>query len=220
MAKAQYSGPWRRIRKQILERDNHLCQIRSDGCTVVATEVDHIVPTSKGGGWFDPTNLRGSCFSCNNKRVDRKRTEGWRTARTRIVLVVGPPGAGKTTWVNENKGEHDLVVDYDSIAAALGSPVKHGHTDSIHAATMAARNAVLSSLRKGSVNVGRAWIISSNPEAETLFPFHSVVTVDPAREEVVARVRAGARPQHFLELVHNWYDARAHQQHDMSSRTW
>jgi hypothetical protein len=221
MAKSQYSGPWRRIRKHILERDNHLCQIRGAGCTVHATEVDHIVPISKGGSWYDPTNLRGSCVTCNNKRVDRKRTEGWRTARTRIVLVVGPPGAGKTTWVNENKGEHDLVVDYDSLAAALGSPVDHNHSDSIHTATMAARNAVLTSLRKGAVNIGRAWIISSNPRAEDIFPFHTVVTVDPGREVVEARVRNGLRPEHFLTLVANWYDARQeHKESTLSSRTW
>lgn len=220
MAKPQYSGPWRRIRRQVLERDSHLCQIRSNGCTFAATEVDHIVPTTQGGAWFDPLNLRASCFNCNNKRVDRKRTEAWRTSRTRIVLVIGPPGAGKTQWVEENKGENDLVVDYDSIAVALGSAVTHGHSDPIHSATMAARNAVLTSLRRGAVEVGRAWIISSNPRAEQMFPYHTVVEVNPGREEVEARVRSGARPEEFLRLVRDWYDARQGSNSESSSRTW
>jgi len=220
MAKPQYSGPWQRIRREILDRDNHLCQIRGTGCTFVATEVDHILPVSKGGAWYDPLNLRGACFTCNNQRIDRKKTEGWRTARTLIALVIGPPGAGKSTWVKQNRGEHDLVVDYDSIAQALGSTVTHGHTDAIHAATMSARNAVLNSLRKGNINVGRAWIISSNPKAEEMFPFHSFITVDPGRDEVEARVRGGERPEHFLELVRNWYEIRSGLLDISSSRTW
>ena len=220
MAKPQYSGPWQRLRVEILQRDNYLCQIHSKYCTFTATEVDHILPVSKGGAWFDPLNLRASCASCNNQRIDRKKTDGWRTARTRIVLVIGPPGAGKSTWVKNNQGEHDVVVDYDSIAQALGSHVGHGHNESIHQATMAARNGILNSLRKGSLNVGRAWIISSNPKAEEMFPFHSVVTVDPGREEVEKRVRDGNRPEHFLELVRNWYEIRSGTLIESSSRTW
>jgi hypothetical protein len=220
MAKPQYSGPWQKLRKQILNRDAFLCQIGSPGCTHIATEVDHIVPVSQGGAWFDPLNLRAACFSCNNKRVDRKKSEQWRTARTRIVLVIGPPGAGKSTWVNEHKGERDLVVDYDSLAQALGSPVGHGHSDSLHTATMSARNAVLNSLRKGAIDVGRAWIISSNPKAEEMFPYHSIMNVDPGRHEVEQRVRRGDRPEHFIELVRNWYEIRSGSKVLMSSRTW
>jgi hypothetical protein len=220
MAKPQYSGPWPRIRKEILNRDNYLCQIQGDGCTINATEVDHIVPVSQGGAWFDPINLRGACFTCNNKRIDRQKTEQWRTACARIVLVIGPPGAGKTTWVQQNRGEHDLVVDYDALAVALGSTLPHGHSDAIHTATMAARNAVLSSLRKGKIDVGRAWIISSNPRAEEMFPFHTVVTVDPGQQEVEERVASGERPEHFLALVRNWYETRNGQKEFASSRTW
>lgn len=208
MAKPHYSGPWQRIRRKILERDGHLCQIRGPRCTTVATEVDHMIPDSQGGAWFDPLNLRASCAPCNNNRIDRRRTEQWKHANTRIVLVIGPPCAGKTTWVNNNKGERDLVVDYDALAVALGSDTDHAHRDPIHAATMAARNAVLNALRRGKVDTGRAWIISSNPRAEQIFPFHSIITVDPGREEVESRVRQGARPAHFLQLVDDWYSTR------------
>jgi hypothetical protein len=220
MAKPQYSGPWQKLRKQILNRDSHLCQIGTPGCTQTATEVDHIVPVSQGGAWFDPLNLRAACFSCNNKRVDRKKSEQWRTSRTRIVLVIGPPGAGKSTWVKDNNGERDLVVDYDSLAQALGSPVGHGHSDSLHAATMSARNGVLNSLRKGAFDVGRAWIISSNPKAEEMFPYHSIVNVDPGREEVEQRVGRADRPDHFIELVRNWYEIRSGSTDLVSSRNW
>jgi 5-methylcytosine-specific restriction protein A len=68
MTKAQYSGPWKRIRRQVLERDGHLCQIQAAGCTSRATQVDHIVPVAKNGEWWNPDNLRAACGSCNNGR--------------------------------------------------------------------------------------------------------------------------------------------------------
>ena len=127
MAKPQYSGPWQRIRPQILARDGGTCQIGAPGCTTIATQVDHITPVHAGGAWYDPTNLRAACANCNNRRADNKPTEQWRTAKTRIVLVIGPPGAGKTTWVADNKGPNDLVVDYDQLAGAIGGAPNPTH---------------------------------------------------------------------------------------------
>lgn len=71
--KPWYEGPWKKVRRQVLERDNHLCQIGSAGCTRNATEVDHVLPVSMGGAWYDPDNLRASCRWCNLQR-NRKTT--------------------------------------------------------------------------------------------------------------------------------------------------
>lgn len=68
MTKRQYSGPWQTIRKKVLARDGGLCQIAARGCTIRATQVDHIVPVAKGGSWWDMSNLRAACARCNNGR--------------------------------------------------------------------------------------------------------------------------------------------------------
>jgi len=52
----------------IFQRDHRLCRLRLPGCTVAATHIDHIVPVSQGGAWFDPNNLRASCRWCNLSR--------------------------------------------------------------------------------------------------------------------------------------------------------
>lgn len=69
-----YGSDWDRVRQDVLERDGYRCRLRLDGCTETATQVDHIVPMSKGGARLDPANLRSSCASCNARQ--RHRTAG------------------------------------------------------------------------------------------------------------------------------------------------
>lgn len=48
--------------------------IEFDGMKVpkdVLATVDHVVPTSKGGGHFDVNNIRVACSTCNSKKGDK-----------------------------------------------------------------------------------------------------------------------------------------------------
>lgn len=219
-----YRGPWPTVRKAILERDNYQCQIRSPKCTGTANVVDHIIPVLKGGAWYDPANLRAACAKCNNQRVDRQQDTRWQTTPTHITLIVGPPGAGKTTYVNTHAKPGDLIVDYDQIADALGGSIKHDthRNDDLHQVTMAARNAILRQLRQGKTNVARAWIISANPKAESMFPFHQVKVVDPGRDESKRRAVAAGRPDKWVRLIDEWYRQREGSDGtaQVSSRKW
>jgi 5-methylcytosine-specific restriction endonuclease McrA len=67
-----YDSPaWRQVRLVVLERDEHLCQLRGPKCKVAATEVDHIIRPEDGGDWYAVENLRGSCKPCNAARGGR-----------------------------------------------------------------------------------------------------------------------------------------------------
>ena len=72
MADHPYHGPWPRIRRSILDRDGHRCQIQGPRCKGDATHVDHIVPWSEGGAWYEPDNLRAACETCNSGRVSAR----------------------------------------------------------------------------------------------------------------------------------------------------
>lgn len=131
--------------------------------------------------------------------------------------MVGPPGAGKSTLVQERAGDRDVVVDYDHISQAFGPALARGTTQR-HDVTMAARNAVLVKIRRGEVDAHTIWIISTNPKAETMFPHHTVEVVDPGRDEVLKRAAGAGRPASFAGIVDDWYAQRRSE--SASSREW
>ena len=215
-----YRGRWPKVRRSILERDHYQCQINGPRCTSIATTVDHIIPVLQGGAWWDPANLRAACAKCNDHRIDRTRAEAWRNANTHITLIVGPPAAGKTTWVQQHARPGDLIVDYDAIATSLGAN-PHQRGDALHPAINAARNAILRALRTGTSGAERAYILSANPDAESKFPYHELVVIDPGLDTALANARAAHRPSDYLAAIHDWYRKRSSTSADTTpSRDW
>jgi 5-methylcytosine-specific restriction endonuclease McrA len=69
-------GVPRSKRNRILNRDNHECQIRGIGCTIVATEVDDIIPVSVSGisrADADDDMLQAVCHYCHHRKTERER---------------------------------------------------------------------------------------------------------------------------------------------------
>jgi hypothetical protein len=202
------SKAWKTARKATLERDGYVCQVTFD-CPRRAVAVDHIIPWSEGGAWYDLQNLRASCTECNSGRVSKRRREfGWKRSGAHIVLVTGPPSAGKTAYVAENAGPDDFVVDYDAIATALGSDSR-ATTHGWHEVINAARNTVLEKITAGRIDAPKIWIVSANPSAESLFPFHEVVRLDPGLPEVRRRAAELGRPESVLAFQSEWYGTSA-----------
>jgi 5-methylcytosine-specific restriction endonuclease McrA len=65
------SGRWRKVRDQVI-REEPLCRLRLDCCTIRSTTADHIVPVrARPDLKYDRRNLRGSCQPCNMRRGAR-----------------------------------------------------------------------------------------------------------------------------------------------------
>lgn len=54
----------KRLRFEILRRDNHACRYCGRSAPEVELTIDHVVPTALGGG-DEPTNLVTACRDCN-----------------------------------------------------------------------------------------------------------------------------------------------------------
>ena len=92
-----YQGRWKTIRRRVLIRDGHTCQINLPGCTLDATTVDHITPIAWGGEWYDPSNLRAACTFCNSNlgAIAKKHKPKKSTTRT---TNPPPPQDPSRTW--------------------------------------------------------------------------------------------------------------------------
>lgn len=62
------SGRWRKLRNQVI-KEEPLCRLRLDCCTITSTTADHIIPVRyRPDLKYVRRNLRGSCQPCNMRR--------------------------------------------------------------------------------------------------------------------------------------------------------
>ena len=67
-----YGSAWQRLRAQMLA-EAPSCQL----CGAIATQIDHIVPKSRGGS-DARSNLRGLCSACHARKSAREAFQmGW-----------------------------------------------------------------------------------------------------------------------------------------------
>lgn len=125
-----------------------------------------------------------------------------------ITVVMGPACSGKSTWVQERKLDGDVVMDFDLLAQALGSPDAHGPEGAVLAVTWAARAAVVAKVLEG-VDAD-AWLIWLNPPAEKIrelgeqgVRFH---VMDTPLEVCLERAEKDERPEGTTDRIREWFD--------------
>ena len=61
---------WRALRQFVIRRDNYRCRACHRAGRL---EVDHKVPVSQGGAWWDATGLQAICRNCHFDKSRRER---------------------------------------------------------------------------------------------------------------------------------------------------
>lgn len=123
-----------------------------------------------------------------------------------ITVVVGPPCAGKSTYVREHALPGDVVVDFDLLARALGSPDEHSAPEAVRSAAFAAREAAIGdAIGSGAT----AWVIHTSPQPEKINAYEdasaSFLLLDPGKDECLRRCEADGRPPGTAEAIEAWY---------------
>lgn len=70
---------WAKRRRFVLRRARNTCELAYHGCTIQATEVDHIVPLAGHG--YD--NLQAVCQHCHRIKTEPERMEGFQQYQDR-----------------------------------------------------------------------------------------------------------------------------------------
>lgn len=127
-----------------------------------------------------------------------------------LHVVIGPPAAGKSTFVRDHAQPGDIRVDFDELANSLTglAPGNHEHSDIAKSVTKAARSAAVTAALKhvDSVDV---WLIHSTPSQATLDGYRKsgaeVHVVDPGRDLVMSRIKQ-SRPSYMHAVAARWYE--------------
>ncbi|MFT2014599.1 HK97 family phage prohead protease [Streptomyces sp. 796.1] len=126
-----------------------------------------------------------------------------------ITVVVGPPCAGKSTWIAAQRTAGDVVIDFDQLAQALGSTSPHAAPPAVREVAFAARKSAIGRVLRG-VDAD-AWLIHTNPWPGQLARYEeagaAVVVLDPGMETCLARASADGRPEGTEDAIRQWYDA-------------
>lgn len=69
------SADWQRLRRRVLARDDHLCQLHLPGCLIDAEQVDHIISVVLGGEDTEE-NCRAVCRPCHAKVTAQQAAAG------------------------------------------------------------------------------------------------------------------------------------------------
>lgn len=79
------TSQWKKQRQRVLKRDNYTCQY----CGQDATEVDHVIPRTKGGG-HDMENLLACCKRCNGLKGARSQRSFLESLSTPLDFAGNP----------------------------------------------------------------------------------------------------------------------------------
>lgn len=151
---------------------------------------------------FNPDNIELIHFKCHNKI--HKRFDGFRQS---VYLVYGSPCAGKSTWVNENATENDLILDIDKIWEAISKADKYNKNNRLRTNVFGIRDLIIDQIRMRKGKWLNAYIIGGYPlesDRDRLCDMLNAtpIFIDTDKKTCLER----AKTDEWKEFVEEWFE--------------
>lgn len=174
----------------------------------------HIIHLN-GDNWQDanialsPDNVMLVHQACHNSL----HPERGRRQEKRVFIIYGMPLSGKTSYVLERKGRHDIVVDMDMLYEALTGLPKYDKPDPLLPTVRAIYNELIDRVKTRSGRWETAWIIGGFPDKYRRDKLTSdlgaeVILMECTREEAIERLRIN-RPdlvEEYTRYIDKWIE--------------
>lgn len=131
-----------------------------------------------------------------------------------VFIICGAPGSGKTTYASQHHQPGDLIVDIDTIVAALtGDETAHPDYENILDVAIAVRNTLYNIIENGTGDWKRAFVITSSMNDGAVIALakqlHATVHyMETTKEECKRRIANDKTRQDkelFYNLVDEWF---------------
>jgi predicted kinase len=142
------------------------------------------------------------------KAVDKAAGKNGRMLNNSVIPIVvcGPPGSGKSTFVKERMKRGDLLVDMDELYRALSGLELRDKPDCLLPFVAEARDALIARIPRGARGVRRAWVVTSSPDLQYIRDLlrklrAEVHVLDVPTRECVKRMKAEGRDAEHVNLM-------------------
>ena len=158
---------------------------------------------------LNPDNVAFVHFRCHN--IIHNRFGRW---QRHIYLVYGCPLSGKNTWVKENAGQHDIIVDLDRIYACISNQPLYSKSGRVADNVFAIRNLLLDMIKTRQGKWVNAFIIGGYPysgERERLCVELGAepIFIECDRETALQRLAShndGRNMKDYEKYIDQWFD--------------
>ena len=220
--KVYNKSAWRNSREEALKRANYMCEVCNvKGITPpkAADEVHHIIKVEDGNNatHYDLDNLICVCKKCHKKIEGRNKQElisylevldKAKKLNAKLNIIYGPPCSGKTTYVMENKGDEDIVIDLDYIKSALTYKDIHDELSKDHIDYLFnIRKYMLENPKENSIT----WLITTKKEYKVKDNFVQVEEINLIKSKneiykMIDKDNSRSNKEKWKKLVDNWFE--------------
>ena len=208
---------WRQLRKRLM-----LERVKADGvlyceyCNKPIVKASgcighHIEPITADNvhNWdiaLNPENVQLVHAKCHN--YIHEKLGLW---TQKVYIVYGAACSGKTSYVKQNKGLNDLVIDLDNIFECITLEKRYVKPDSLKAAAFAVREALYNTIQTRCGNWRTAWVIGSlpyNKDRELLAQRlgAEIVFINADKQTCLERAADNERPKEWAEYIAEWFE--------------